>query len=122
MFLLTTQFVHAADVNGKYRNHGFGRITCKAINSKKVDLSKDVYGGAFSQWVSGFTTAYNTLVADTYDILGKFTANDLSKSVVSICAKNPELNVAGVTTQLLLSNKAKRTVKYIKKGMTGKDF
>lgn len=109
------QSVHAADVNGKYRNHGFGRITCEAINSKKVDLSKDVYGGAFSQWVSGFTTAYNTLVADTYDILGKFSSNDLNKSVVSICAKNPKSNVAAVTTQLLLSNKAKRTVKYVKK-------
>jgi len=115
MLSLGPQLAYSADANGKYRNHGFGRITCQAINTKKVDLSKDVYGGAFSQWVSGFTTAYNTLVSDTYDILGKFTAKDLSKSVVNICAKKPESNVAAITTQLLLSNKAKRTIKYEKK-------
>lgn len=65
--VLAAPAARAADSSGSFAADGIGAQPCKVFTDA-ADRKDQLVVGAFSGWAGGFSTAYNALSPDTFDI------------------------------------------------------
>jgi len=95
--------LYAVDRNNRYYAFGVGQQSCEdyvKFKEKKLDTleqqheryTKDelyeVSDKAVEYWIAGFLTAHNLYVADTYNIAGNTTMDDMKARLENICRAN----------------------------------
>ena len=94
--------LYAMDKNNRYVAYGFGQRSCEdyvKFREKKLEVlegneryTKDdlyeIVDKIVEHWIAGFLTAHDLYVADTYDVAGKTTMNDLKGRLENICRTN----------------------------------
>ncbi|MET0502694.1 MAG: hypothetical protein ABW172_14335 [Candidatus Binatia bacterium] len=102
-FLVSGWFANALaiDTNGRYFALGVGSRSCAdhvKVSEKKLDnFTPEQYEVAdviIEHWVSGFMTAHNFYVTDTYDVVGTVTIDQLQDRIEKYCRANPNKRVA----------------------------
>lgn len=98
--VLGSSALHAIDRNNRYFAYGVGQKTCgDYINfrEKRLDTLEQQYPRytkdelyeivdmIVQHWIAGFLTAHDLYVADTYDVGGNTTMNDLKTRLEKIC-------------------------------------
>lgn len=95
--------LYAIDRNNRYFAYGVGQRSCEdyvKFREKRLDAleqqhpryTKDelyeIVDKIVEHWIAGFLTAHDLYVADTYDIAGNTTMNDLKGRLETICRAN----------------------------------
>jgi hypothetical protein len=94
--------LYAMDKNNRYVAYGLGQRSCEdyvKFREKKLEVlegneryTKDdlyeIVDKIVEHWIAGFLTAHDLYVADTYDVAGKTTMNDLKGRLENICRAN----------------------------------
>ncbi len=95
--------IYAVDLNNRYYAYGVGQRTCDdyiKFREKKLEAfdrqherytKDDLYEIAdkvIEHWMAGFLTAHDLYVADTYNIAGNASIDDLQDRVEQICRTN----------------------------------
>ncbi|HWH77239.1 MAG TPA: hypothetical protein VNT76_07695 [Candidatus Binatus sp.] len=95
--------LYAIDSNNRYFAYGVGQRSCEdyvKFREKRLDTleqqhpryTKDelyeIVDKIVEHWIAGFLTAHDLYVADTYDIAGNTTMNDLKGRLETICRAN----------------------------------
>ena len=97
----------AMDRNGRYFAYGVGQKSCEdyiKFREKRLEAlenheryTKDqlyeIVDKIVEHWIAGFVTAHNYYVADTYDVAGKVTMDDMKSRLEKICRANPKQHV-----------------------------
>ncbi len=100
--------LYAGDSNGRYLAYGFGQRTCEdyiKFREKNFETLQpnerytkdeiyDVVNKIVEQWIAGFLTAHNFYVADTYDLAGSVTMDDLKARLEKSCRANNKQYIA----------------------------
>ena len=91
----------AIDSNGRYFALGVGSRTCAdhvKVSEKKLENFTpeqfEVADVIIEHWVSGFMTAHNFYVTDTFDVVGTVTIDQLQERIDKYCRANPNSRVA----------------------------
>jgi hypothetical protein len=91
----------AIDSNGRYFALGVGSRSCadyvKYSEQKLENFTPEQYEIAdkiIEHWVSGFMTAHNFYVTETYDVVGTVTIDQLQERIEKYCRANPDKRVA----------------------------
>lgn len=79
----------AADGNGRFQIFGAGSLTCAAYNG--ASAQDKLYA---ETWWAGYVTAMNRSTADTYNLLGKNTVQQVNDYLKDWCMKNPNAHFA----------------------------
>lgn len=108
--------LHAVDSNRRYFAYGLGQRSCEEYvkyREKKLDLfdrqheryTKDelyeIVDQIVDYWIAGFLTAHNLYVADTHDVAGNTTMDDLKARLEKICRANGNQYFAEATFRLV---------------------
>jgi hypothetical protein len=94
--------LHAVDSKGRYFAYGVGHRTCEdyvKFREKRLETlekheryTKDelyeIVDKIIEHWIAGFLTAHNFYVADTYDVVGKSSMDDLKARLEKSCRSN----------------------------------
>src|SRR6185503_18935151 len=94
--------LHAVDSKGRYFAYGVGQKTCEdyvKFREKRLETlekheryTKDelyeIVDKIVEHWLAGFVTAHNFYVADTYDVVGKSSMDDLKARLEKSCRSN----------------------------------
>lgn len=95
--------LYAIDRNNRYFAYGLGQRSCGdyvKFREKKLETleqqferyTKDdlyeIVDKIVEHWIAGFLTAHDLYVADTYDIAGNTTMDDLKARMEKICRAN----------------------------------
>jgi hypothetical protein len=95
--------LYAIDSNNRYVAYGVGRKTCDdyvKFREKRLDTLEQRYerytkdelyeivDKVVEHWIAGFLTAHDLYVADTYDLAGNTTMDDLKVRLEKICRAN----------------------------------
>ncbi|RMG29587.1 MAG: hypothetical protein D6721_05770 [Gammaproteobacteria bacterium] len=78
----------ARDLNGRYAVFGIGEGSCR-------DFLEARHGGGaelvlYEQWIAGHISAYNLLLAHTYNLLGDLTPTQLLTRIDAQCTRTPD--------------------------------
>ena len=91
----------AMDSNGRYFALGAGSRPCgdyvKFREKRLENFTPEQYDIAtviVEHWVAGYMTAHNYYVADTYDVVGTVTMNQLEDRIEKYCRANPNNRIA----------------------------
>jgi hypothetical protein len=95
----------ASDKHGKYREtYSAGYGTCAAyllaVNECNHSHCRDL--NAFSDWLMGYITAYNTGTPDTFDIVAHANLKSTLEWLAQYCRKNPQQSFSQATAKLML--------------------
>lgn len=113
--LLTVSFLHAGqlralavDGEGEFYALGAGHRSCAdyvAFREKRLEnFTPEQYEVAdviFEHWIAGYMSAHNFYVADTYDVVGGRTMDDLKRGIETYCRANPNDRVVEGVTALV---------------------
>jgi hypothetical protein len=95
--------LYAIDSNNRYFVYGVGQKTCQdyikfrekrleALERQHERYTKDelyeIVDKVVEHWIAGFLTAHDLYVADTYNIAGNTTMDDLKARLEKICRAN----------------------------------
>ena len=94
--------LYAIDGKGRYFAYGVGQKTCEdyvMFREKRLptlekherytkDELYEIVDKIVEHWIAGFLTAHNHYVADTYDLVGKATMDDLKARLEKSCRTN----------------------------------
>ncbi len=100
--------LRAVDGKGRFFAYGVGQRSCEdyvKFREKKIEAleqheryTKDelyeIVDKIVEHWIAGFLTAHNLYVADTYDLAGQSTMNDLKARLEKSCRSNTEQHFA----------------------------
>ncbi len=89
----------ARDVNGRYAVFGAGNRTCSQY------LQATRQGGAairpFDDWLLGHLSAYNLLVANTYDMLGHTDFAHFDQRLQRDCRQHPRSRLVAAVARVM---------------------
>lgn len=106
----------AIDSDGRYFAYGVGDRSCEdyvKFREKKLEslerrydrYTKDelyeIVNKVVEHWIAGFLTAADLFMADTYNIAGKTTMDDLKARLESICRANSKEHFASAMVTLV---------------------
>jgi hypothetical protein len=105
----------AIDQNGRFFAYGVGQRSCEdyiKFREKRLEtlekherLTKDelyeIVDKVVEHWIAGFLTATDLYVADTYNIAGKTTMDDMKARLETICRSNVKEHVASAMVTLV---------------------
>jgi hypothetical protein len=95
--------LYAIDRNNRYYAYGVGQRSCEdyvKFREKRLETLEQQYerytkdelyeivDKIVEHWIAGFLTAHDLYVADTYDVAGKTTMDDLKAQLEKICRTN----------------------------------
>jgi hypothetical protein len=90
----------AADKDGIFSVRGLGSGKCSELTlaiEKKDSASIQLYGS----WLSGYLSASNRLISQTFDAIPGSSVNDALGVVAVVCGRNPDVLVETATYQAL---------------------
>ena len=104
----TVADLRAVDGKGRFFAYGVGQRSCEdyiRFREKKLEMleqheryTKDelyeIVDKIVEHWIAGFLTAHNLYVADTYDLAGQSTMNDLKARLEKSCRSNTKQHFA----------------------------
>lgn len=108
--------LYAIDKNNRYFAYGVGQRNCDnyiKLREKKLDALEQQYprytkdelyeivDRVIEQWIAGFLTAHDLYVADTYNVAGNTTMDDLMNRLEKICRVNPDQHFAEAMVTLV---------------------
>ena len=107
--------LHAIDGKGRFFAYGVGQRSCEdyvKFREKKLETlekheryTKDelyeIVDKVVEHWIAGFLTAHNLYVADTYDLAGQSTMDDLKARLEKSCRSNPKQHFAEAVVTLV---------------------
>jgi len=97
--------LYAIDKNNRYFAYGVGQGSCEnyielreknlaALEQQYPRYTKDdlyeIVDQVIRQWIAGFLTAHDLYVADTYNVAGNTTMDDMMNRLQNICRANPK--------------------------------
>ncbi len=88
---------HAADPQGRYFIMGPGKAPCRDFVAAKENAADQLY----ASWVTGYLTAINERMPDTYSIGGTTTGEQLMQGLEKFCRKNPDQLFAAAAEALV---------------------
>jgi hypothetical protein len=103
MIVAVSSTLYAIDSNNRYFAYGVGQRRCEdyvKFREKRLDTleqqhpryTKDelyeIVDKIVEHWIAGFLTAHDFYVADTYDVAGNTTMDDLKARLEKICRTN----------------------------------
>jgi hypothetical protein len=103
MIAAVSSTLYAIDSNNRYFAYGLGQRRCDdyiKFREKKLDTleqkhdryTKDelyeIVDKVVEHWIAGFLTAHDLYVADTYNVAGNATMDDLKDRLEKICRAN----------------------------------
>lgn len=106
----------AIDNDGRYFAYGLGDRSCEdyvKFREKKLETLEQRYerytkdelyeivNKVVEHWIAGFLTATDLFMADTYNIAGKTTMDDLKARLESICRANSKEHFAAAMVTLV---------------------
>jgi hypothetical protein len=105
--VMTTES-NAIDNRGHYYVYGLGQKTCadyikfrekrlEALENHEKYTKEELYeivDKVIEHWLAGFFTAHDYYVADTYDVVGKTTMEELKARLETLCRANPKQHFA----------------------------
>jgi hypothetical protein len=105
----------AIDSNGRYFAYGVGQRSCEdyiKFREKRLETlekheryTKDelyeIVDKIVEHWIAGFLTATDLYVADTYNIAGKTTMDDMKARLETICRANGKEHFAQAMVTLV---------------------
>jgi hypothetical protein len=94
--------VYAIDSSGRHFAYGVGQRSCAdyvKLREKRLEMldgheryTKDelheIVDKIVEHWLAGFLTAHNFYVADTYDVVGKSSMDELKARLETSCRSN----------------------------------
>lgn len=95
--------LYAIDSNNRYFAYGVGQRRCddyikfrekklETLEQKSDRYTKDelyeIIDKVVEHWIAGFLTAHDLYVADTYNVAGNATMDDLKDRIEKICRAN----------------------------------
>ncbi len=95
--------IYAVDLKNRYYAYGVGQRTCadyirfreekvEALNRQNGRYTKDelydIMDKVIEHWIAGFLTAHDLYVADTFNIAGNSSIDDLQDRLEKICRAN----------------------------------
>jgi hypothetical protein len=107
---------YAIDRNNRYYAYGVGQRTCQDyvnFREKKLETleqqheryTKDelyeIVDKVVEHWIAGFLTAHDLYVADTYNIAGNSTMDDMKARLENICRANGKQRFAEAMVTLV---------------------
>ena len=107
--------LRAIDGKGRFFAYGVGQRSCEdyvKFREKKLETlekheryTKDelyeIVDKVVEHWIAGFLTAHNLYVADTYDLAGQSTMDDLKARLEKSCRSNPKQHFAEAVVTLV---------------------
>ena len=91
-FALGMDDAGSADANKRFSVRGLGTKTCsKYLEERNLDAKQAELD--YSNWFTGFITAYNWLKPDTYDISQNHNAHGLLVYLDLYCGKHPKSKI-----------------------------
>ena len=108
--------LYAIDKNNRYFAYGVGQRNCDnyiKFREKKLDALEQQYprytkdelyeivDRVIEQWIAGFLTAHDLYVADTYNVAGNTTMDDVMNRLEKICRVNPDQHFAEAMVTLV---------------------
>ena len=104
----TVADLRAVDGKGRFFAYGVGQRSCEdyvKFREKRLETleqheryTKDelyeIVDKIVEHWLAGFVTAHNLYVADTYDLAGQSTMNDLKARLEKSCRSNTKQHFA----------------------------
>ena len=79
----------AGDSNGRFHVLGAGTVRCSAYTAATAE--QKVYA---ETWWAGYVTAMNRSTADTYNIVGNVSVEQVNGAIATFCQANPEALLA----------------------------
>lgn len=95
---MTAFAAHSADEQGQYFVKGIGSLTCEQYLMEMANGSPTHV--MFRSWLNGYLTAYNTFVAQTYDIAPGSNVEGLANVMETICRNSPDAMFAAASQGL----------------------
>ncbi len=114
--IAATGSIYAIDRNNRYYAFGTGQRTCQDyVNFREKKLatleqqherySKDelyeIVDKVVEHWIAGFLTAHDLYVADTYNVAGNTTMDDIKARLENICRANGKQRFAEAMVTLV---------------------
>ena len=81
----------ATDKNGRYMEHGVGLNSCEIYVSARSNPAEMTY---FINYISGYFTALNIFMAETYSILDPTDPENIFPWLDTYCVQNPSTHFA----------------------------
>src|SRR5690606_14706050 len=98
----------AATKDGSFSIRGFGAQKCSAVGET---LRNDANAAAVAlAWVLGYTTAFNRVQSETYDVSPLVDGASMLRMIVGTCEKVPDSLVETVAFEVLKALAAARVV------------
>lgn len=99
--LCTQQTAVSKDVDGEFVVFGIGTSTCGDYISSRRQGS----GGMepYRQWLSGYLSAFNLIVVNTYDIMGTNSYQHVIKWLDKFCLANGDESFVNASAALTVS-------------------
>lgn len=88
---------HAADKNGRYIILGFGSESCGMYVAERKAGKDNSYRG----WLTGYLSAYNESLKNTYNVLGNVDVEAALLWIDKYCNKHPLDSFSGASKALL---------------------
>ncbi len=87
----------AKDIGGEYAVHGVGGLPCTQyteVRSQDSNLTLE-----YEIWLSGYFSAFNLIVSNTYSIMGDRGMDQFLEALDDYCAQRPdELFITAIST------------------------
>jgi hypothetical protein len=96
--LLTLNAARALDKNGEGMVYGAGMRSCGAYTSAR----KSNADGSFSEWLSGYLSATNFYINETYDIAGQTDLPGDLSWLDNLCQTNPAKQFSTAASELVM--------------------
>jgi hypothetical protein len=116
IIVILSSTLHAIDSNNRYFAYGVGQRTCEdyvKFREKKLETLErqherytrdelyEIVDKIVEHWIAGFLTATDLYVADTYNIAGNTTMDELKARVENICRANSKQRFAEAMVTLV---------------------
>jgi hypothetical protein len=116
MIVAVSSSLYAVDRNNRYFAYGLGQRSCddyvkfrekklEALEQQYERYTKDelyeIVDKIVEHWIAGFLTAHDLYVADTYNVAGSTTMDDLKARMEKICRTNGKQYVAEAMVTLV---------------------
>lgn len=99
LMLAFSNSAKAGDAKGSYVSFGLGDVSCGSYaQMRRQPKGEDAL--AFDAWLSGYMTATNDLLANTYNIAGNTDRGGLLGWLDNYCQSNPTKKFAEAAEQL----------------------
>lgn len=105
----------AADNNKNFAAKGLAAISCSTFVEERKKHTP-AYGETMA-WFTGFVSAYNYLVPDTYDVVPWQSAELLSSLLASYCKEHPNESFV-IATKVLLDSIAEERLRTVSEIVT----